>query len=58
MKIMTKREKLDRIIQMMKEIYEINFENIDEKEVNDLYFKTKFSLETMKELKGDKDESN
>lgn len=38
---MSKQEKLNKIIEMMKEIYEINFENIEEKEVDELYFKTK-----------------
>lgn len=49
---MSKEEKLDKILEMSKEIIKIKFNDITDEEINDIYIKTKFMLETLKELKG------
>lgn len=53
---MTKDEKLEKIEEMTKEIIKISYDKISEDEINEIYIKTKFMLETMKELKGEKND--
>lgn len=50
---MSKKEKINRILEMCKEMYELQTENINENELDKLYFQTKIALETLKELKGE-----
>lgn len=49
---MTIEEKIDKILEMTKEIINL-LDSIDEKEVDKLYIETKLTLQAMKELKGD-----
>ena len=52
---MSREEKLNKILEMTKEIFNIYLEEdyIEEKDIDKLYIKTKLMLETLKEL-GDK----
>ena len=47
---MTKEEKIDKILEMTKEICSLN--DINEKELDDLYIQTKLILQALKELNG------
>ena len=44
--------KEEKILSMIKELYTLNCEEIEDKELDDLYFTTKIALETQKELRG------
>ena len=49
---MSREEKLNKIIEMTKEMIEIIGDDIKDKEIDQLYFQTKFALETYKEMYG------
>ena len=49
---MNKEEKIDKILIMIKELYTLNCEDLDEKDLDKLYYEIKFALETEKELRG------
>ena len=49
---MTKEEKVDKILLMMKELYKLNCEDLEENDLDKLYYEVKFALETEKELRG------
>lgn len=48
---MSREEKLNKILEMSIEIVKLQNEKISEDEIDDVYIKTKFMLETLKELK-------
>lgn len=48
---MSKEEKLDKIIEMTREIIRIKFDKISDDEIDEIYIQTKIMLETLKELK-------
>lgn len=48
---MTREEKLNKILEMSVEIVKLQNDEISEDEIDDVYIKTKFVLETLKELK-------
>lgn len=50
---MTREEKIDKILEMTKEIIKIIDDELTEKDIDKLYVKTKYMLEIYKELKGD-----
>ena len=54
---MSREEKLNKILEMTKEIFDIYLkeEYIEEKDIDKLYINTKIMLESLKEL-GDKDD--
>lgn len=52
---MSKEEKINKIIEMQKELFLLNKDELSDKEIDDLYVKVKFALETMKELIGKKE---
>lgn len=56
---MSREEKLNKILEMTKEIFDIFLkeEYIGEKDIDKLFISTKFTLESLKEL-GGKDEDN
>lgn len=49
--VMSKEEKLDKIIEMTREIIRIKFDKISDDEIDEIYIQTKIMLETLKELK-------
>ena len=49
---MTKEEKIEKILLMMKELYTLTSKDIEDEELDKLYYATKFALETEKELRG------
>lgn len=49
---MTKEEKIDKIMEMNKEMFLINQDSIKDEELDKLYMQTKLALESLKELKG------
>lgn len=53
---MNREEKLNKVLEMTKEIFDIYLkeEYIEEKEIDKLYIRTKLMLESLKEL-GDKE---
>lgn len=53
---MTKEEKINKILEMIKELYLLNCEELEDKDLEKLYFETKFTLETEKELRGIKND--
>lgn len=50
---MTKQEKLDKILEMTKEIIQLKMDILTDEEIDKIYIQTKFMLETLKELKGE-----
>lgn len=50
---MTKEEKLNKILEMSKELIELKLDDISDREIDQLYVQTKFALETLKELRGE-----
>ena len=55
---MNKDEMINKILEMMKELYEIGKDELNEEELKQTYVRIKFCLETAKELKGDSNVSN
>lgn len=49
---MSKEEKLNKIIEMSKEMLLLTLDSIEDSELDKLYVQTKLSLEAFKELKG------
>lgn len=49
---MTKEEKLDKILEMSKEIMLLKTDQITDKDIDELYIQTKIMLEAIKELEG------
>lgn len=49
---MNKEEMISKILEMIKEMYELNKDEISLEEIKKEYVKIKFVLETTKELKG------
>ena len=49
---MSKEEKIDKILEMSKELMILMLDEISEEEINALYVKTKIMLEARKELEG------
>lgn len=47
---MSKEEKLEKILEMTKEIFDLYKDNISESEIDTLYIQTKVMLESLKEL--------
>lgn len=47
---MTREEKLEKILEMSKEIIKLEGDKITDNEIDEIYIKTKFMLETLKEL--------
>ena len=54
---MNREEKLNKILEMIKEIFEFYLKNEDikEKDIDEAYFRIKFVLESLKELGGKND---
>lgn len=50
---MNREEKLNKILEMSKEIIKIKNEQISDEEIDEVYIQTKFMLETLQELKGE-----
>lgn len=48
---MSREEKLSKILEMSIEIIKLQNDKISDDEIDDVYIKTKFMLETLKELK-------
>ena len=48
---MNKEEKLKKIIEMTSELLKLQIDEFTDKEVDQLFLQTKFSLEAIKELK-------
>ena len=53
---MTKEEKVNKIIEMSKELMMLQLDDISDRELDQLYSQTKFALQTAKELKGESKE--
>jgi len=49
---MTKEEKIDKIINIDKEIFLLQQDQIKDEDLDKLYMQTKLALESLKELKG------
>lgn len=49
---MSKEEKIDKILEMTKEILNSMIDKLDDDSLDELYVKTKIMLEARKELKG------
>ena len=47
---MSREEKLEKILEMTKEIFDLYKDNISELEIDKLYIETKVLLESLKEL--------
>ena len=52
---MSREEKLNKILEMSVEIIKLQNDKISDDEIDDVYIKTKFMLETLKELKNGED---
>ena len=52
---MKRDKKLEKIIEMSKEILKIQFDKISDREIDEFYIQTKFMLKKLKELKDDKE---
>ena len=50
---MEKGEKLEKILSMIREMYLLNYADVSEKELDQIYIETKITLESLKELKGE-----
>lgn len=48
---MTKEEKIEKIMEMQKEMFLLNLETIKDEDLDKLYTQTKLALESLKELK-------
>lgn len=47
---MTRDEKIEKIIDMTREIFELTVKEVSDKELDKLYVQTKIALEALKEL--------
>ena len=52
---MSREEKLNKILEMSIEIIKLQNDKISNDEIDDVYIKTKFMLETLKELQENKE---
>lgn len=55
---MSREEKMNKILEMSKEIIELMGDSVTDKEIDQLYVQTKFMLETYKEIYEKKEGSN
>lgn len=51
---MTKEEKIDKVMEMQKEMFLLQLDKIKDEELDKLYMQTKLALESLKELKNRK----